>query len=157
MKKIVSFLMAAAMLLTLSCSKENEDVENPSFSGNYEYSGPMTVTAGGVDNVSEDVRVEVRIDETARTLDIMFNKVKFVPQMPISLDVSVPGVGFEVKNGALEFSADGIVPLSGGTLPFPKYTVTGLAGTLTGSGISMKLNFGEYPVAYEGKTHSDTE
>ncbi len=111
----------------------------------------MTVTAGGVDNVSEDVKVEVRMDETARTLDIMFNKVKFVPQMPISLDVSVQGIGFEVKNGTLEFSADGIIPLSGGTLPFPKYTVTGLTGTLTGSGISMKLNFGEYPVAYEGK------
>jgi len=151
MKKILMFLMAAAMLLTMSCSKENGNAENPSFSGDHEYSGPMTVTAGGVDNVSEDVKVEVRIDEKAKTLDIMFNKVKFVPQMPISLDVSVPGVGFEVKDGALEFSADGIIPLSGGTLPFPKYTVTGLAGTLTESGISMKLNFGEYPVAYEGK------
>lgn len=143
--------MAAAVLLTMSCSKESGDRENVSLSGDYEYSGPMTVTAGGVDNVSEDVKVEVRIDETAKTLDIMFEKVKFVPQMPISLDVSVPGIGFEVKNGTLEFSADGIIPLSGGTLPFPTYTVTGLTGTLNESGISMKLNFGEYPVAYEGK------
>ncbi len=151
MKKILMFFMAAAVLLTMSCSKESGDRENVSLSGDYEYSGPMTVTAGGVDNVSEDVKVEVRIDETAKTLDIMFEKVKFVPQMPISLDVSVPGIGFEVKNGTLEFSADGIIPLSGGTLPFPTYTVTGLTGTLNESGISMKLNFGEYPVAYEGK------
>ena len=131
-------LLAVMPLLTMSCSKEDSDVENPLLSGNYEYSGTMTVTADG-------------IDETAKTLDIMFYKVKFVPQMPVSLDVSVPGVGFEVKNGTIELSADGIVPLSGGTLPFPKYTVTGLSGTLTDSGISMKLNFGEYPVAYEGK------
>ena len=85
----------------------------------------------------------------------MFYKVKFVPQMPVSLDVSVPGVGFEVKNGTIELSADGIVPLSGGTLPFPKYTVTGLSGTLTDTVILMKLNFGEYPVAYDGQKLPD--
>ena len=151
MKKIIMLLLAALPLLTMSCSKENGEVKNPSLSGSYEYSGTMTVTADGVDNVSEEVKVEVRIDETAKTLDIMFYKVKFVPQMPVSLDVSVSGVGFEVRNGTIELSADGIVPLSGGTVPFPKYTVTGLAGTLTDSGISMKLNFGEYPVAYKGK------
>lgn len=155
MKKIFMLLLAALPLLTMSCSEDNNDAEDPSLSGNYEYSGTMTVTADGVDNVSEEVKVEVRIDETAKTLDIMFYKVKFVPQMPVSLDVSVPGVGFEVKNGTIELSADGIVPLSGGTLPFPKYTVTGLAGTLTDSGISMKLNFGEYPVAYKGRKLAD--
>ena len=155
MKKIIMLLLAALPLLTMSCSKENGDAENTSLSGNYEYSGTMTVTTDGVDNVSEEVKVEIRIDEMAKTLDIMFYKVKFVPQMPISLDVSVPGVGFEIKNETIEFSADGIVPLSGGTLPFPKYTVTGLAGTLTDSGISMKLNFGEYPVAYEGRKLAD--
>ena len=148
MKKIFMLLLAVMPLLTMSCSKEDGDVENPLLSGNYEYSGTMTVTADGIDNVSEEVKVEVRIDE-------MFYKVKFVPQMPVSLDVSVPGVGFEVKNGTIELSADGIVPLSGGTLPFPKYTVTGLSGTLTDSGILMKLNFGEYPVAYEGQKLAD--
>ena len=76
-------LLAVMPLLTMSCSKEDGDVENPSFSGNYEYSGTMTVTADGIDNVSEEVKVEVRIDETAKTLDIMFYKVKFVPQMPV--------------------------------------------------------------------------
>lgn len=155
MKKIFMLLLAVMPLLTMSCSKEDGDVENPLLSGNYEYSGTMTVTADGIDNVSEEVKVEVRIDETAKTLDIMFYKVKFVPQMPVSLDVSVPGVGFEVKNGTIELSADGIVPLSGGTLPFPKYTVTGLSGTLTDSGILMKLNFGKYPVAYEGRKLAD--
>ncbi len=155
MKKIFMLLLAVMPLLTMSCSKEDGDVENPLLSRNYEYSGTMTVTADGIDNVSEEVKVEVRIDETAKTLDIMFYKVKFVPQMPVSLDVSVPGVGFEVKNGTIELSADGIVPLSGGTLPFPKYTVTGLSGTLTDSGILMKLNFGKYPVAYEGQKLAD--
>ena len=62
-------LLAVMPLLTMSCSKEDGDVENPLLSGNYEYSGTMTVTADGIDNVSEEVKVEVRIDETAKTLD----------------------------------------------------------------------------------------
>ncbi len=151
MKKILSLLTVALPLLAMSCSKENGEVEKPSITGNYEYSGTMTVIVDGIDNVSEDVKVEARINEKTQTLDIMFYKVKFVPQMPVSLDVSVPGIRFETKNGTIEFSADGIVPLSGGTLPFPKYTVTGLNGTLSEAVISMELNFGEYPVAYEGK------
>lgn len=143
-------LMTAALLLSISCSKENETEETPSLSGVYEYSGGMTVTAGGVDNVSDNVKVEVRIDEKSQTLDILFYKVKFVPQMPISLDVTVPGVRFSAAYGSMKFSAEGIVPLSGGTVPFPKYTVTALTGSLDRSQISMTLNFGEYPVSYTG-------
>lgn len=56
----------------------------------YEYSGTMTVTAGGSDNVSEDVAVDCLLDKEASTMKILFHKVKFVPQMPISLDVTVP-------------------------------------------------------------------
>lgn len=56
----------------------------------YEYSGTMTFTAGGSDNVSEDVAVDCLLDKEASTMKILFHKVKFVPQMPISLDVTVP-------------------------------------------------------------------
>ena len=150
MKKIFMFLMVAAMLLPISCTKEKEKMESPSLSGAYEYSGKMTVTAGGVENVSDNVLVEARIDEKAQTLDILFYKVKFVPQMPISLDVTVSGVKFSVSDGSMKFSGDGIVPLSGGTVPFPKYTVTSLTGTLSDSGLYLSLNFGDYPVSYTG-------
>ncbi len=90
----------------------------------------MTVTAGGSDNVSEDVAVDCLLDKVASTMKILFHKVKFVPQMPISLDVTVPDIAYSEKNGTVEFSADGIIPLSGGTVPFPKYTVAALSGTL---------------------------
>ena len=56
----------------------------------YEYSGTMTFTAGGSDNVSEDVAVDCLLDKEASTMKILFHKVKFVPPMPISLDVTVP-------------------------------------------------------------------
>lgn len=85
-------LLAVMPLLTMSCSKEDGDVENPLLSGNYEYSGTMTVTADGIDNVSEEVKVEVRIDETAKTLDIMFYKVKLTLVLKLWLLYSFSGV-----------------------------------------------------------------
>ena len=139
-----------ALLLSQSCTKENGTNEEPLVANEYEYSGTMTVTAGGSDNVSEDVAVECLLDKDAHTMKILFHKVKFVPQMPISLDVTVPDVSYSEKDGTVTFSGDGIVPLSGGTVPFPKYTVTALSGTMTATGISLHLNFGDYPVAYTG-------
>ncbi len=143
-------LLATAMLLPQSCSKEDGSNEEPLAANEYEYSGTLTVTAGGSDNVSESVAVDCLLDKDTRTMKILFNKVKFVPQMPITLDVTVPDVAYSEKNGTIEFSGDGIVPLSGGTVPFPKYTVTALSGTLTATGLSLSLNFGDYPVTYTG-------
>ena len=142
--------MTVALLLSQSCTKENGSNEESLVANEYEYSGPMTVTAGGSDNVSENVAVECLLDKDAHTMKILFHKVKFVPQMPISLDVTVPDVSYSEKGGTVTFSGDGIIPLSGGTVPFPKYTVTALSGTMTATGISLRLNFGDYPVAYTG-------
>lgn len=149
MKKIL-ILLAAIMTLPMSCSKENGTVNDPLTSEEYEYSGKMTVTASGVENVSENVEVDVILDEKTKTASIGFEDVKFVPQMPVTLDVTIPEVSYVEKDGQIEFSGDGIVPLSGGILPFPKYTVTALSGTLTKSRLRLTLNFGDYPVTYEG-------
>lgn len=150
MKKFMIVLTAAVLLLPVSCSKENGTGDEPMASGEYEYSGKMIVTAAGTDNVSENVEVNVILYTKSGKLDIEFEGVKFVPQMPVTLDVTVPGVDYVEKNGRVEFSGDGVIPLSGGVVPFPNYTVTSLSGTLDKSRISMKLNFGEYPVSYEG-------
>ena len=89
MKRIAMLLLAAAMLLPQSCSKGNGSNEEPLVANEYEYSGTMTVTSGGSDNVSENVTVDCLLDEDTRTMKILFHKVKFVPQMPITLDVTI--------------------------------------------------------------------
>lgn len=152
MKKFLIMLMAAALLLPVSCSKESGTLDEQMTSGEYEYSGRMTVSASGADNVSENVEVDVIIDDKSKTASIEFKGVKFVPQMPVTLDVKIPGVGYAEKDGRIEFSGDNIIPLSGGVVevPFPKYTVKGLSGTLDKSRLSLTLNFGDYPVTYEG-------
>lgn len=150
MKKII-FAAAAVVLAALfsGCSKNNADGPVVDPVDNAFYTGKMTVMDGDTENVSENVTVEVSFTADD-TVQLLFKKVKFVPQMPVTLDVTVPGVKRErQKDGSYVLSGDGIVP-EAMTLPYPKFTVTGLSGTLATGSLVLSLKFGEYPVEYSG-------
>ena len=108
----------------------------------------MTVVADGKDNVSENVNVNVRLQDGG-TATIIFNKVKFVPQMPVSLDVTVPGVKCEIRENEIILSGNDIVPLAMG-MPYAKYKVTSLNGKITAGKLTVSLNFGEFATSYVG-------
>ena len=145
-KKLI--LIASMLLAVAGCSKNNvyEEKETPRSSV---YSGSLNVVAGGKDNVSEGVEVNADIDKDG-VLTLVFHKVKFVPQMPVSLDVTVPDVKYSKEaDGSLLLSGDGIVPITM-MQPYPKYTVTGLSGKMSAKALSVSLNFGEFPTSYSG-------
>lgn len=145
-KKLI--LIASMLLAVAGCSKNNvnEEKETPRSSV---YSGSLNVVAGGKDNVSEGVEVNADIDKDG-VLTLVFHKVKFVPQMPVSLDVTVPDVKYSREaDGSLLLSGDGIVPITM-MQPYPKYTVTGLSGKMSAKALSVSLNFGEFPTSYSG-------
>lgn len=136
------------LLAVAGCSKDNvnEEKEAPRSSV---YSGSLNVVAGGKDNVTEGVEVNADIDKDG-VLTLVFHKVKFVPQMPVSLDVTVPDVKYSKEaDGSLLLSGDGIVPITM-MQPYPKYTVTGLTGKMSAKALSVSLNFGEFPTSYFG-------
>ena len=136
------------LLAVAGCSKNNvnEEKEAPRSSV---YSGSLNVVAGGKDNVTEGVEVNADIDKDG-VLTLVFQKVKFVPQMPVSLDVTVPDVKYSREaDGSLLLSGDGIVPITM-MQPYPKYTVTGLTGKMSAKALSVSLNFGEFPTSYSG-------
>lgn len=145
-KKLI--LIASMLLAVAGCSKNNvnEEKEAPRSSV---YSGSLNVVAGGKDNVTEGVEVNADIDKDG-VLTLVFHKVKFVPQMPVSLDVTVPDVKYSREaDGSLLLSGDGIVPITM-MQPYPKYTVTGLIGKMSDKALSISLNFGEFPTSYSG-------
>lgn len=145
-KKLI--LIASMLLAVAGCSKNdvNEEKETPRSSV---YSGSLNVVAGGKDNVTEGVEVNADIDKEG-VLTLVFHKVKFVPQMPVSLDVTVPDVKYSREaDGSLLLSGDGIVPITM-MQPYPKYTVTGLGGKMSDKALSISLNFGEFPTSYSG-------
>ena len=145
-KKLI--LIASMLLAVAGCSKDNvnEEMEAPRSSV---YSGSLNVVAGGKDNVTEGVEVNADIDKDG-VLTLVFHKVKFVPQMPVSLDVTVPDVKYSREaDGSLLLSGDGIVPITM-MQPYPKYTVTGLSGKMSAKALSVSLNFGEFSTSYSG-------
>lgn len=147
MKLLNAFLIAAVSVVAAACSK-NEPVKIIETPAETVYSGTMTVVAGGKDNVSENVKVNVNLQEDG-TATIIFNKVKFVPQMPVSLDVTVPGVTCETRENEIILSGNDIVPLAMG-MPYAKYNVTSLNGKITAGKLTVSLNFGEFATSYVG-------
>ena len=147
MKFLKAFLFAVVLVVAAACSK-NEPVKNIETPTETVYSGTMTVVADGKDNVSETVKVTVSFQEDG-TATIIFNKVKFVPQMPVSLDVTVPGVKCEIRENEIILSGNDIVPLAMG-MPYAKYKVTSLTGKITAGKLTVSLNFGEFATSYVG-------
>lgn len=147
MKLLNAFLIAAVSVVAAACSK-NEPVKIIETPAETVYSGTMTVVAGGKDNVSENVNVNVNLQDDG-TATIIFNKVKFVPQMPVSLDVTVPGVTCEIRENEIILSGNDIVPLAMG-MPYEKYKVTSLSGKITAGKLTVSLNFGEFATSYAG-------
>lgn len=145
MKLLNAFLIAAVSVVAAACSK-NEPVKIIETPAETVYSGTLTVVAGGKDNVSENVNVNLQDDGTAT---IIFNKVKFVPQMPVSLDVTVPGVKCECRENEIILSGNDIVPLAMG-MPYAKYNVTSLNGKIIAGKLTVSLNFGEFATSYVG-------
>ena len=161
-----AFAFMAAMFVsatTISCTKDDDDKDNDVVEAET-FSGKLTVTFKGSDFTTDNTIVRVsdvvfsNSDKTQGTLSLIFEKVKFVPQMPVSLDITVPGVAFKIvsKNKA-EISGNGIVPLTGGK-EYEMYAVTGLTGEITDENdssraddsISFRLKFGDYPTSYSG-------
>lgn len=147
MKLLNAFLIAAVSVVAAACSK-NEPVKIIETPAETVYSGTMTVVAGGKDNVSENVKVNVNLQDDG-TATIIFNKVKFVPQMPVSLDVTVPGVTCETRENEIILSGNDIVPLAMG-MPYEKYKVTSLTGKIIAGKLTISLNFGGYATSYVG-------
>jgi hypothetical protein len=116
----------------------------------------MKVDYDGESFVQEGISVKVDFSEDGKSMDMMLNKVKFVPAMPIRIDVTIMNVPLEeAADGSVLFSADGIVPWAMGGL-YDTYRVDNLSGVLKENTISFSLEFFNtkknegYPTSYEG-------
>ena len=147
MKKL-SFIAAIMALFICGCEKNSgNDEQQP---GTLSFSGTMSVIFRGETVPTDDVKIDVSYEEDG-TLSLLFNQVKFVPEMPVSLDVRVAGITYSYKDGVVTFAGDGIVPTYGIVdAEMPKFTVTELTGTISGNRLRFSLNFGAVPTSYEG-------
>lgn len=152
MKRYITAFFAVLMLLA-SCQKPPTVITDLS----PRYSGKMTVVYDGEDFVQNSISVKAEMSEDGKKMDLMLEKVKFVPAMPIRIDVTIMDIPLEeAADGSLVFSADDFVPWAmGGS--YDTYRVDDLTGTLKDGNLVFSLVFFNvkknegYPTSYSGK------
>lgn len=152
--KFITFAAVAA--ITLAACDKNDEKENK-----YEdtaFTGTMVVTYEGDAYTTEGITVLVSGYDgpSDNHIDITMKGVKFVPQMPVTIDVIIPDVTASNSNGTISISGDDITPTLANGTPYPAYMVKNLKGAILGYGesdanIDMSLYFGDYPTTYTGK------
>ena len=154
MKKIIFYALLGALSLNfISCEEEdgngnetNDVVIKPVET---RYTGTINVNFKGQATDTEGVDCGVLKDDNKKTIDLNLYQVKFVPQMPLTIDLTIPSVSFQESNNEIKFSADSIAPTMGGN-PYPDYAAKNLTGMIMGDSIWFHCSFGDYPTTYQG-------
>ena len=143
--------MLAIAAVLVSCDKTNE--ENPESTKTLkstDYSGTLTVNASSGTFDTDDVKVSFTATEKADSASITLYQVKFSSRMPLTIDVTVPGITVKQTEKGAILTCDSIVPFAMGG-EFPNYTVTEFEGEIINDEITFSLNFGSTPTSYCGK------
>ncbi len=155
-KRFELLLLPCIALLTTFCSGNEETPSKtptpPAPTTEIVFSGETRTEyeAGNFFTCNNNVTFSPDTDESA---SLFFSRVQFHPDMPIQLDMTLPGVAYSLdETGDIVFSGDNIVPLALGG-EFAIYTVHNLSGRIADSAsISLTMTCGTYPVSYTGQT-----
>lgn len=150
MKKSILIMFVLTAIL-VSCDKsEKENEEQVTVLKSTDYSGTLTVNASTGAFDTDSVKVSYIATEKADSASIILYQVKFSPRMPLSLDVTVPGIVVRKTEKGAVLTCDSVVPLALGG-EYPNYTVKGFEGEIIDDELTFSLNFGSTPTSYQGK------
>jgi hypothetical protein len=156
--KIFSIAFAASLLFA-SCG-DKKTIEEPK-PDNGAYIGSFSVAPGTSSAFTLDnVEVKFTVAEDGKTADIEMLQVKFAERMPVTMDITVPGVTLTAGTGeyTLSCAKDGITPTIGGT-EFPERQITDIEGSIvleqpSSSSTKPNLSFSfvcmDLPVTFTG-------
>lgn len=140
-------LLALLGLFVSGCAKPGSPESLPA--GEHLFIGTVSVDYEDAVYDNKDVSVKL-VEEDDGTLTLIIYDIKFVPKMPVTVTVTVPGITcYKYGGGRWVFSGDNIVPYSG-IIPFSARTVYQLEGTLQDGNLSFSLLFGDSPTRFTG-------
>ena len=151
MKKIIFYALLGALSLNfISCEEEDGNETNDVVIKPVEthYTGTINVEFRGETNATEGIDCGVLKDDNKKTIDLNLYQVKFAPQMPMTIDLTIPEITFQDSDNGIKFSADSIAPTMGGN---PNYAAKNLTGKIVGDSLFFDVVFGTYPTSYKGK------
>lgn len=143
--KITNLFAIATTLLLMACNKPAQPivpVEN-------NFKGTVTVIYQDAPFDNENIEVNFKPSADGKTGSLTIYQIKFVPQMPVTIDVTIPNINVTSTPEQINLECAQVIPLAMGG-EYPRYTVTDLKGTIKDKEISFSLNFGSYPTSYKG-------
>lgn len=150
-KFICLFLVILSM--AASCEKAPSMITEESS----DYTGKMSVEYEGENFDQNGINVTAEFNSDSTMLDILLNKVKFVPAMPVRIDVTIMGIPLTANSdGTFTFVTDDIVPWAMGG-PYDTYRVDDLSGYISDDSLTFEMVFYNtkkdegYPTVYSGK------
>lgn len=153
MKKFFLSLVAFSTLALVFCSCDNEEEDNNPIKTEQQnndstsFVGQLSVTFQGNDFITDDTKVSALLKGNA--ISLYFFGVKFVPQMPITIDLVVADIACSTTYGIVEFQGDKIIPTMAGA-PYKQYVAEDIKGTIKDGTINFSLTFGGIPTKYSG-------
>ncbi len=147
MKKLFIILSTVSILLA-SCAKTPEPITPKTAF----YLGTVSVFYEGEDFNNENINVNFTPSEDGKTASITIHKIRFVPAMPLTVDVTIPNIELKYPlGGGIELKCDYVIPLALGG-EYPKKPVSNLTGTLSADAktLTFSLNFGTSPTRFSG-------
>lgn len=144
-KHLLTALVAMSMI---ACGKET--TETPLVPEEADYVGTVTVIYNEAPFDNEGIRVNFTPAEDGLTASITLHQIRFVPQMPVTIDVTIPDIALQKGEDKITLSCERCIPLAMGG-EYPKYTVTDLRGEIVGEELAFSLNFGDYPTSFKGR------
>lgn len=150
MKRFLTIMTAACLLS--ACEKAPTVITDDS----PEYTGKMVVVYEGENFEQTGIKVLGEFNEYKTSVDIKLQKVKFVPAMPVRIDVTIMDIPIVSSGeGTWTFEGNDITPWAMGG-PYETYRVDDLHGTITENSIEFSLGFyntkkqENYPTTYSG-------
>jgi hypothetical protein len=144
--KTNKLFLALTALALLACNKKEPEVIVPKTA---DYQGTVTVMYQGEPYDNENIGVNFTPAEDGKTASITIYKIRFVPQMPVTIDVTIPNVQLTATTTEILLSCDEVIPIAMGG-EYPRYKVTNLTGVIKNGAMDFSLNFGDVPTSFTG-------
>lgn len=143
------FVAALLGMLLFSCGKETPEM--PLVPEESDYVGTVTVIYQEAPFDNENISVNFTPSEDGQTASITLRQIRFVPQMPVTIDVTIPDISLQSTTEKIILSCERTIPWAMGG-EYPRYTVTGLQGEIVGKELAFSLYFGDYPTSFKGQS-----
>ena len=143
------FYVTLAIIMLTACSNRHDNEHTVKTFDGAHYIGTVTVQYNNESYENNPITVDFTLNNKRDSVSITIYSIKFVPQMPVTIDVTIPSVKYAITDNGIVFSADKVVPYMG-VVPVERYLVTGLDGTIAEDKCNFSVNFGPYPTTFSG-------